>query len=101
MAARGGKLETCGSLTSVPGLYAAGAVVQGFTQISVPMCQAAIAATTINNSLPLPHADYDQSGLRHLRSETRYPTLTHRPVPRRGLKGDTLPLSYHPVRDIA
>ena len=43
--------------TSVPGLYAAGDVVQGLTQISVAMGQAAIAATTINNSLPLSHAD--------------------------------------------
>lgn len=43
--------------TSVPGLYAAGDVVQGLTQISVAMGEAAIAATTINNSLPLPLAD--------------------------------------------
>jgi thioredoxin reductase (NADPH) len=37
--------------TSVPGLYAAGDVVQGLTQISVATGQAAIAATDINNSL--------------------------------------------------
>lgn len=37
--------------TSVPGLYAAGDVVQGLAQICVAMGQAAIAATTINNSL--------------------------------------------------
>jgi thioredoxin reductase (NADPH) len=39
--------------TSVPGLYAAGDVVQGLTQISVAMGHAAIAATDINNSLDL------------------------------------------------
>lgn len=37
--------------TSVSGLYAAGDVVQGLTQISVATGQAAIAATDINNSL--------------------------------------------------
>ncbi len=37
--------------TSVTGLYAAGDVVQGLTQISVASGQAAIAATDINNSL--------------------------------------------------
>jgi thioredoxin reductase (NADPH) len=37
--------------TSVPGLYAAGDVVRGLTQISVATGQAAIAATDINNSL--------------------------------------------------
>jgi thioredoxin reductase (NADPH) len=42
--------------TSVRGLYAAGDVVSGLTQISVAMGQAAIAATAINNSLPFPHA---------------------------------------------
>jgi thioredoxin reductase (NADPH) len=42
--------------TSVPGLYAAGDVVQGLTQISVATGQAAIAATTINNSLPFPRS---------------------------------------------
>jgi thioredoxin reductase (NADPH) len=42
--------------TSVQGLYAAGDVVSGLTQISVAMGQAAIAATDINNSLPLPRA---------------------------------------------
>lgn len=36
--------------TSVPGLYAAGDVVRGLTQISVASGQAAIAATVINNS---------------------------------------------------
>jgi len=39
--------------TSVPGLYAAGDVVQGLAQISVATGQAAIAATAIQNSLPL------------------------------------------------
>lgn len=38
--------------TSVPGLFAAGDVVQGLGQISVAMGQAAIAATAINNELP-------------------------------------------------
>jgi thioredoxin reductase (NADPH) len=42
--------------TSVPGLYAAGDVVQGLAQISVAMGQAAVAATAIHNSLPLPRA---------------------------------------------
>lgn len=37
--------------TSVPGLWAAGDVVKGLTQISVAMGQAAVAATDINNSL--------------------------------------------------
>lgn len=37
--------------TNVPGLYAAGDVVRGLTQISVAGGQAAIAATDINNSL--------------------------------------------------
>ena len=37
--------------TSLPGLYAAGDVVQGLTQIGVAMGQAAIAASTINRSL--------------------------------------------------
>lgn len=40
--------------TSVAGLFAAGDVVSGLAQISVAMGQAAIAATTINNSLQLP-----------------------------------------------
>jgi thioredoxin reductase (NADPH) len=35
----------------LPGLYAAGDVVQGLTQIGVAMGQAAIAASTINRSL--------------------------------------------------
>jgi thioredoxin reductase (NADPH) len=42
--------------TSVRGLYAAGDVVSGLTQISVAMGQAATAATAINNSLPFPPA---------------------------------------------
>lgn len=37
--------------TSVPGLYAAGDVARGLTQIAVAMGQAAVAATEINNSL--------------------------------------------------
>lgn len=37
--------------TNVPGLYAAGDVVQGLAQISVATGQAAIAATDINNQL--------------------------------------------------
>ena len=37
--------------TSVPGLYAAGDVVQGLAQIAVAMGQAAIAATAIHNGL--------------------------------------------------
>ena len=40
--------------TSVRGLYAAGDVVSGLTQISVATGQAAIAATAINNSLLFP-----------------------------------------------
>jgi thioredoxin reductase (NADPH) len=42
--------------TTVPGLYAAGDVVQGLAQISVAMGHAAIAATAIHNGLPLPRA---------------------------------------------
>src|SRR5206468_10707164 len=42
--------------TSVPGLYAAGDVVCGLSQISVAMGQAAIAATDINAGLELPCA---------------------------------------------
>ena len=42
--------------TSVPGLYAAGDVVQGLAQISVAMGHAAIAATAIHNRLPMPVA---------------------------------------------
>ncbi|WP_191057684.1 NAD(P)/FAD-dependent oxidoreductase [Geminicoccus harenae] len=45
--------------TSVPGLYAAGDVVQGLAQISVATGQAAIAATAIQNSLPLRGAQDD------------------------------------------
>jgi thioredoxin reductase (NADPH) len=37
--------------TSVPGLWAVGDVVQGLTQISVAMGQAAVAATSIHNTL--------------------------------------------------
>lgn len=43
--------------TSVPGLYAAGDVVSGLSQISVAAGHAAIAATAINASLPFPRAD--------------------------------------------
>jgi len=42
--------------TSVPGLFAAGDVVRGLSQISVASGQAAIAATHINRSLPFPRA---------------------------------------------
>jgi thioredoxin reductase (NADPH) len=42
--------------TSISGLYAAGDVASGLTQISVAMGQAAIAATTISNSLLFPGA---------------------------------------------
>jgi thioredoxin reductase (NADPH) len=38
--------------TSVAGLYAAGDVVRGLSQISIAAAQAAIAATDINNHLP-------------------------------------------------
>jgi thioredoxin reductase (NADPH) len=38
--------------TSVPGVYAIGDVVQGLNQIAVAAGQAAIAATTIHNTLP-------------------------------------------------
>lgn len=37
--------------TSVPGVYAAGDIVEGLAQISVAMGQAAVAATAIHNSL--------------------------------------------------
>jgi thioredoxin reductase (NADPH) len=40
--------------TSVPGLLAAGDVVRGLSQVCVATGQAAIAATTINASLPFP-----------------------------------------------
>ena len=40
--------------TSVPGLYAAGDVVSGLSQISIASGHAAIAATHINASLPFP-----------------------------------------------
>ena len=42
--------------TTVPGLFAAGDVVQGLAQISVAMGHAAIAATAVHNGLPLPRA---------------------------------------------
>ena len=42
--------------TSVTGLYAAGDVVSGLSQVSVASGQAAIAATAINASLPFPRA---------------------------------------------
>jgi thioredoxin reductase (NADPH) len=41
--------------SSLPGLYAAGDVVQGLSQISVAMDQAAIAATAIKASLQFPY----------------------------------------------
>jgi thioredoxin reductase (NADPH) len=60
----GADAETDGALivdrhqrTSVPGLYAAGDVVSGLSQISVASGHAAIAATTINASLPFPCPD--------------------------------------------
>ncbi|MBV8612582.1 MAG: FAD-dependent oxidoreductase, partial [Acetobacteraceae bacterium] len=40
--------------TSVEGLYAAGDVVRGLSQISVAAGQAAVAATHMNASLPFP-----------------------------------------------
>ncbi len=40
--------------TSIPGLYAAGDVVSGLSQVSVASGHAAIAATHINASLPFP-----------------------------------------------
>jgi len=41
-------------VTSVPGLYAAGDVVRGLSQVCVATGQAAVAATGINASLPFP-----------------------------------------------
>ena len=41
-------------MTSVPGLYAAGDVVRGLSQVCVAMGQAAVAATDMNGSLPFP-----------------------------------------------
>jgi thioredoxin reductase (NADPH) len=38
--------------TSVPGLYAVGDVTRGLNQIAVATGQAALAATTIHNTLP-------------------------------------------------
>ncbi len=52
----GALLVDAHQLTTVPGLYAAGDVVQGLAQISVAMGHAAIAATAIHNGLPLPYA---------------------------------------------
>ena len=40
--------------TSVPGLYAAGDVVRGLSQVAVAVGQAAVAATDMNRSLPFP-----------------------------------------------
>lgn len=40
--------------TGVPGLYAAGDVVQGLSQVAVAVGQAAVAATDMNRSLPFP-----------------------------------------------
>jgi thioredoxin reductase (NADPH) len=55
----GAKLDPHGALlvdrhqqTTVPGLYAAGDVVHGLSQVSVAAGQAAIASTAINASLP-------------------------------------------------
>ena len=42
--------------TSVPGLYAAGDVVRGLSQVSVAIGQAAVAAIGINASLPFPRS---------------------------------------------
>ncbi len=47
--------------TSVPGLYAAGDVVSGLSQVSVASGHAAIAATDINRSLPFPRPDRDRA----------------------------------------
>jgi thioredoxin reductase (NADPH) len=38
--------------TTIPGLYAAGDVVRGLSQINIAAAQAAIAATSINSELP-------------------------------------------------
>lgn len=40
--------------TNVPGLYAAGDVVRGLSQVAVAVGQAAVAATDMNRSLPFP-----------------------------------------------
>jgi thioredoxin reductase (NADPH) len=45
--------------TSIAGLYAAGDVVAGLSQIGVAMGQAEIAANTINRSLPFPRKKRD------------------------------------------
>lgn len=42
--------------TRIPGLFAAGDVVRGLSQVAVAAGQAAIAATTMNASLPFPKA---------------------------------------------
>ena len=58
-AALGAETAECDTLlvdehcrTSVPGLYAIGDVTRGLNQIAVATGQAAIAATTIHNTLP-------------------------------------------------
>jgi thioredoxin reductase (NADPH) len=63
-ASLGAKVDEDGTLvvdahqrTSVPGLYAAGDVVRGLSQISVAAGQAAIAATDMNRNVPFPRAD--------------------------------------------
>jgi thioredoxin reductase (NADPH) len=57
--ALGAETDEAGSLitdmhqqTTIPGLYAAGDVVHGLSQVNVAAGQAAIAATAINSSLP-------------------------------------------------
>ncbi|HEY0420554.1 MAG TPA: NAD(P)/FAD-dependent oxidoreductase [Acetobacteraceae bacterium] len=45
--------------SSVPGLWAAGDVASGLSQVSVAAGQAAVAATDINRSLPFPRAGKD------------------------------------------
>ena len=49
--------------TSVPGLFAAGDVVRGLSQVRVATGQAAVAATTMNASLPFPRLEAEQSRL--------------------------------------
>ena len=55
--------------TSIPGLYAAGDIVQGLAQIAVAMGQGAIAATDVNNSL-LEEMDSEEQHLIAARSPT-------------------------------
>lgn len=43
--------------TSVPGLYAAGAIVRGLDQVVIAMGHAAVAATHVHNRCDLPFAD--------------------------------------------